>query len=65
VPVQPAEPLSPADDLEASPLGQATLAAFSGKMPVWIVQIPAASFEAISRSSSTRPTPRLDMRSAT
>jgi hypothetical protein len=52
-------------DLEASRLGQATLAAFSGKMPVWIVQIPAASVEAISPSSSTRPTSRLDAHWAT
>ena len=37
---------------------RAMLARFSGKTPDWTVQIPAASVEAISRSSSARPTPR-------
>ena len=34
------------------------LAAFSGKTPDWMVQMPAASVEAISASSSSRATPR-------
>ena len=35
-----------------------TLASFSGKIPVWIVQIPACSVDATRRSSSRRPMPR-------
>ena len=31
---------------------------FSGKMPDWMVQIPAASVESMSASSSAPPTPR-------
>jgi len=38
---------------------------FSGKMLVWIVQIPAASALASRASMSARPTPRLRTRSAT
>ena len=34
------------------------LAVFSGNIPDWIVQIPAASVEAISARSSAVPTPR-------
>ena len=37
---------------------RARLAAFSGKTPDWMVQIPAASQEAISARSSACPTPR-------
>ena len=37
---------------------RARLAVFSGKMPDWMVQIPAASVEAISASRSRRPMPR-------
>ena len=36
----------------------AMLAVFSGKIPDWIVQIPAASVEAMRRSSRSRPMPR-------
>ena len=36
---------------------RARLAVFSGKMPDWMVQIPAASVEAISASRSRRPMP--------
>jgi len=37
---------------------RARLAVFSGKIPDWMVQIPAASVEAISVSRSRRPTLR-------
>jgi pimeloyl-ACP methyl ester carboxylesterase len=43
----------------------ATLAAFSGKMLVWIVQSPAASAPATSASISARPMPRPRALSAT
>ena len=36
---------------------RARLAVFSGKMPDWMVQIPAASVEATSVPSSARPAP--------
>ena len=36
----------------------ARLARFSGKMPDWMVQISAASVDAISFASWARPTPR-------
>src|SRR5918995_2895401 len=40
-------------------------ASFSGKIPVWIVQIPSPSARLISSSSSARPTPRPCASSAT
>ena len=52
------DPLAAADDAEAERSWSATLASFSGKMLVWIVQMPAASVRsAISASMSARPTP--------
>ena len=46
------------DDAEPGAWCRARLAVFSGKMPDWMVQIPAASVEAISASRSRRPVPR-------
>ena len=51
------DPFPGAHDAEPGGPVQGGLAAFSGKMLDWMVQIPAASVEAISASRSARPMP--------
>lgn len=57
--VMPADAFARADDAEARLWCTARLLVFSGKMPDWMVQMPAASVEAINAFSNAVPTPRL------
>jgi hypothetical protein len=52
-----AKALAATHDLEHDSFVEADAGSFSGQMPVWIVQMPAASVELISHSRSGRPTP--------